>query len=125
MPNINWNANDYKNGFSFVPEYGESVINLITKDKGSRVIDLGCGNGMLTDRLAEKGYDVTGIDDSVDMLELVRKEYPDYTFVKGNAVDFRLNEKADVIFSNAVRAKLYIEDCWIVDYVRIRFITVK
>ena len=23
MPNINWNANDYKNGFSFVPEYGE------------------------------------------------------------------------------------------------------
>lgn len=54
MPNINWNANDYKNGFSFVPEYGESVINLITKDKGSRVIDLGCGNGMLTDKLAEK-----------------------------------------------------------------------
>ena len=83
MPNINWNANDYKNGFSFVPEYGESVINLITKDKGSRVIDLGCGNGMLTDKLAEKGYDVTGIDDSVDMLELARKEYPDYTFVKG------------------------------------------
>ena len=82
MPNINWNANDYKNGFSFVPEYGESVINLITKDKGSRVIDLGCGNGMLTDKLAEKGYDVTGIDDSVDMLELARKEYPDYTFVR-------------------------------------------
>ena len=54
MPNINWNANDYKNGFSFVPEYGESVINLITKDKGSRVIDLGCGNGMLTDKLAER-----------------------------------------------------------------------
>lgn len=73
MSNINWNANDYKNGFSFVPEYGESVINLITKEKGSRVIDLGCGNGMLTDKLAEKGYDVTGIDDSVDMLELARK----------------------------------------------------
>lgn len=80
---------------------------------------------MLTDKLAEKGYDVTGIDDSVDMFELARKEYPDYTFVKGNAVDFRLNEKADVIFSNAVRAKLYIEDCWIVDYVRIRFRAVK
>lgn len=125
MSNINWNANDYKNGFSFVPEYGESVINLITKEKGSRVIDLGCGNGMLTDKLAEKGYDVTGIDDSVDMLELARKEYPDYTFVKGNAVDFRFNEKADVIFSNAVRAKLYIEGCWIVDYVRIRFRAVK
>lgn len=102
MSNINWNANDYKNGFSFVPEYGESVINLITKEKGSRVIDLGCGNGMLTDKLAEKGYDVTGIDDSVDMLELARKEYPDYTFVKGNAVDFNLDKKADVIFSNAV-----------------------
>ena len=73
MPNINWNANDYKNGFSFVPEYGESVINLKTKDKGSRVIDLGCGNGMLTDKLAEKGYHETGIDDSDDMLELARK----------------------------------------------------
>lgn len=165
MPNINWNANDYKNGFSFVPEYGESVINLITKDKGSRVIDLGCGNGMLTDKLAEKGYDVTGIDDSVDMLELARKEYPDYTFVKGNAVEkagFRVeyavlfdrptkqvgdnglanwinmfvkkpfegvNEdiKQEIIEETVekLRAKLYIEDCWIVDYVRIRFRAVK
>ena len=66
------------------------------------MIDLGCGNGMLTDKLAEKGYDVTGIDDSVDMLELARKEYPDYNFVKGNAIDFNLDKKADVIFSNAV-----------------------
>lgn len=36
------------------------------------------------------------------MLELARKEYPDYNFVKGNAIDFNLDKKADVIFSNAV-----------------------
>lgn len=102
MPNINWNAVDYKADFSFVPAYGEAVINLITKQPGCRVIDLGCGNGTLTSTLTKRGYLVTGIDDSEDMLQLAKKEYPDYDFRKGNAVTFKLEEKADVIFSNAV-----------------------
>ena len=54
MPNIDWNASDYQKHFSFVPSYGESVMELLTKPEGAFVVDLGCGNGMLTKKLAEK-----------------------------------------------------------------------
>ena len=70
MPNISWDAAEYKENFSFVPAYGEAVIGLITKQPGSRVIDLGCGNGSLTAHLADRGYLATGIDDSEEMLRL-------------------------------------------------------
>ena len=102
MPKISWDAADYKENFSFVPAYGEAVIDLITKQPESRVIDLGCGNGSLTAHIAERGYIVTGIDDSEEMLRLARKEHPDLSFLQGNAVSFHLEKGVDVIFSNAV-----------------------
>lgn len=64
--NIKWNADKYEKGFSFVHRYGEAVLDMVDLPEGSRMIDLGCGNGALTAKLAEKGYDVIGIDDSAD-----------------------------------------------------------
>lgn len=100
--NITWNAQNYKDNFCFVPQYGENVMELLTVPKGSHVVDLGCGNGTLTKKLAGRGYTVTGIDASSDMLDLARREHPDLTFLEGNALSFTLKEKADAIFSNAV-----------------------
>ena len=34
------------------------------------VLDLGCGTGSMTELLAEKGYDMIGVDLSADMLEI-------------------------------------------------------
>ena len=100
--NIKWNAQNYKDTFDFVPQYGEDVIRLLTVPKGSSIIDLGCGNGTLTKKLADYGYNVTGIDASEDMITLAKKEYPDLTFLQEDALSFKLKEKADAIFSNAV-----------------------
>ena len=102
MPNIEWNASDYQKNFSFVPSYGESVMELLTKPAGAFVVDLGCGNGSLTPRLAAKGYRVLGVDDSEAMLKLAGKDHPELTFCRGNAINFQLEQKADAIFSNAV-----------------------
>lgn len=100
--NIKWNAQNYKDNFHFVSQYGEDVISLLTVLKGSRVIDLGCGNGTLTKKLVEQGYDVIGIDASEDMITFAQKEYPTLSFSQGDALSFKLEEKADAIFSNAV-----------------------
>lgn len=100
--NIHWNAEEYKKHFSFVPQYGTDVFDLITADKGSLLVDLGCGNGTLSKKLAEMGYRVLGVDASEDMLALAKAEYPDLKFISGNALSFTLEQKADVIFSNAV-----------------------
>ncbi len=100
--NIKWDAQNYKEHFSFVPQYGEDVMSLFTKAAGSKVVDLGCGNGSLTPKLAERGYDVVGIDASEEMIALAKQEYPELKFMRGDALSFQLEEKADAIFSNAV-----------------------
>ncbi|MGM9970045.1 MAG: class I SAM-dependent methyltransferase [Anaeroplasma sp.] len=100
--NIKWDSINYKDNFSFVPKYGEDVINLITKPKGSFVLDLGCGNGTLTNKLKELEYNVIGIDASSNMIALAKKTYRDIEFNINDALSFKLKEKADVIFSNAV-----------------------
>ncbi len=39
---------------------------------GKRMLDLGCGTGELALRLAEKGFDVTGVDVSEQMLAIAQ-----------------------------------------------------
>ncbi len=38
------------------------------------VLDLGCGTGTMTELLAERGYDMIGVDNSEDMLEIAREK---------------------------------------------------
>lgn len=100
--NITWDAKGYQDQFQFVPQYGESVLSLLDAPEGSFVVDLGCGNGALTRKLAEKGYRVLGIDASSEMLAAARADNPGLPFCEGDAVTFSLQRPADAIFSNAV-----------------------
>lgn len=72
--NITWNADTYTEEFSFVHQYGNDVAELIDCERGSTIVDLGCGNGALTNRLKNKGFHVIGIDDSCDLLYIARKK---------------------------------------------------
>lgn len=100
--NITWDAKGYTSGFAFVHQYGEGVLDLIDAAPGSHVVDLGCGNGALSEKLIARGYRVTAIDASADMLAQARALHPDIAFVQADATDFTLLEPADAIFSNAV-----------------------
>lgn len=100
--NINWDADKYTSDFSFVHQYGNSVIDLIDADKNSTVLDLGCGNGALSKNLYDKGYIIKGIDASKELLDIAGKNYPDIEFILADATSFTLPEPVDVVFSNAV-----------------------
>lgn len=100
--NIKWDADKYTSDFSFVHQYGNSVTELISADKNSSILDLGCGNGALTKALQDKGYMVKGLDASKELLDIARKNYPDIEFIQADAVSFSVEEPVDVVFSNAV-----------------------
>lgn len=100
--NIAWNAQEYSSNFSFVHEYGKDLLALIDKERVHTALDLGCGNGALTKQLYDMGMSVIGMDASNDMLAKARASFPMVEFVQGDASDFTLSHKVDLVFSNAV-----------------------
>ena len=100
--NIHWNADNYTANFSFVHQYGAGVLELLDAENCRSVLDLGCGNGALSSSLMEKGFQVTGIDASSEMLEIARRNHPGIEFVQADATCFSLPEPVDAVFSNAV-----------------------
>jgi cyclopropane fatty-acyl-phospholipid synthase-like methyltransferase len=48
--------------------------------RGARVLDVGCGSGLLARRLVDADFDVTGVDASPAMIELARTCVPDAHF---------------------------------------------
>jgi ubiquinone/menaquinone biosynthesis C-methylase UbiE len=46
---------------------------------GKKVLEIGCGTGEFTKRIAQTGADITAIDISPDLLEIARKTIPNVT----------------------------------------------
>lgn len=55
-------------------DFLDSEINENESSKTSLVLDLACGTGKIAFRLRDKGYDMTGIDLSEEMLSVAREE---------------------------------------------------
>lgn len=53
-----------------------TVYRLIREGEGRRVLDIGFGTAVLSGRLYQEGYDITGLDFSPRMLELAREKMP-------------------------------------------------
>ena len=100
--NIKWNAEGYTKDFQFVHKYVEDILNLIDAEKCMKILDLGCGNGALTRKIADMGVEAIGMDASMEMLNVAKSNYPELTFMQDNATKFTLDEPVDCIFSNAV-----------------------
>ncbi len=58
-----------------------------------RVLDLCCGSGHVTKELVARGYQVTGVDNSAELIALARREMPGVDFRLQDARDLRLEEK--------------------------------
>jgi len=66
------------------------------------LLDLGCGTGAHAREFARLGWNVTGLDASVDMIELARSRTPagaGVTYLTGQATDFELARKFSAIVS--------------------------
>ncbi len=99
-----WDATAYDHTFSFVTRYGQGVLEDLAVQPGERVLDLGCGTGELTARIAAGGAEVVGLDLDADMIRRAREQHPQLRFEIGDAQAFVRPggiEGFDAVFSNA------------------------
>jgi SAM-dependent methyltransferase len=80
----------------FGPRFHGAVLDILERllfarvNPGARILDVCCGTGRLAGEMARRGYRVTGIDSSADMLALARQNSPECDFVQADARDFDL-----------------------------------
>ena len=66
-----------------------------------KALDIGCGTGIHTQTLANKGAAATGVDIAVGMLAQARKMYSDPIFIQGSAVDLPCSDNQfSTVFSS-------------------------
>src|SRR5580704_7092681 len=68
-----WSAERYAATAHFVPTFGAPVVELLAPQPGEHILDLGCGDGVLTEKIAAAGAAVLGADAAPDMIEAARQ----------------------------------------------------
>ena len=94
-----WQADDYAVKGRFVSELARPVVDLLAPRKGERILDLGCGDGVLTEAIAAYGADVLGADLSEELLEAAAAKGLKVQKVDGHALPFE--DEFDAVFTNA------------------------
>ena len=97
--NQTWNPEAYARNAGFVAQLGEPLIDLLAPQPGERVLDLGCGDGVLTEKLATAGCIVVGVDGSPEQIAAARAKGLDARVADGHNLPF--DGEFDAVFSNA------------------------
>jgi len=95
-----WCAEGYDKNARFVSDLGMPVMELLNAQPGERILDLGCGDGVLTRKLQDIGCDVIGIDSSPELIRAALGLELNVSVQDAYEIDF--NEEFDAVFSNAV-----------------------
>ena len=100
-----WSPADYANNAAFVPALGAAALSLLDPRPGEFILDLGCGDGVLTTRIMAAGARVIGLDASPEMVEAARARGVDAFIADAQALDLARQSLRfgafDAAFSNA------------------------
>lgn len=111
IPKNSWDAVLYEDKHAFVWQYGEDLLKFLNPQPGESILDLGCGTGQLTEKIAQAGAEVMGVDYAHEMIEKARKNYPHIRFDVADARNFQVDKPLDAVFSNAVLHWVKEADC--------------
>ncbi len=87
-------------GFGDYARQAAPVLLQVLRRAGIRdglIVDLGCGSGILAEKLVHSGYEVLGVDLSPAMLRLARRRAPQARFLCGSLLRVELPPCAAVI----------------------------
>lgn len=94
-----WNPALYAAHAGFVPALGAPVLALLAPQLGEHILDLGCGDGVLTAKIVEAGARVVGIDGDAAMVAAARDKGVDARLMDARALAF--TGEFDAVFTNA------------------------
>ena len=94
-----WDPERYAKNARFVADLGAPLVELLAPQAGERILDLGCGDGVLTEKIAATGATVVAVDAAPDMVAAAKARGLDARVVAGQALAFV--REFDAVFSNA------------------------
>jgi trans-aconitate 2-methyltransferase len=99
-----FDGDKYKKASTHQKEWGNKIISELNLIGDENILDLGCGDGVLTKHLSDlvpKGY-VLGIDSSQGMINTAKEiKCANLSFQQLNINDINFVDKFNIIFSNA------------------------
>ena len=95
-----WDTQAYETNGAFVHGLAGGVLEWLSAQPGERILDLGCGDGQLTQRISSAGVWVTGVDASPDMVAAARSRGIAAQEASAELLPFG-NQSFDAVFSNA------------------------
>src|ERR1700756_3142651 len=94
-----WSARRYAETAHFVPALGVPVLELLAPSTDEHILDLGCGDGLLTKKIVAAGARVVAVDAAPDMVAAARARGIDARVMDGQKLTFE--SEFDAVFSNA------------------------
>jgi SAM-dependent methyltransferase len=100
-----WSPTDYAANAAFVPALGGPALELLDPQPGELILDIGCGDGVLTQKIMASGARVIGLDASAEMVEAARGRGVDAFVADAQTLDLESQSlrfgQFDAAFSNA------------------------
>jgi trans-aconitate methyltransferase len=96
-----WDATTYDAAHAYVFTLAADLVDVLAPAPGERILDVGCGTGHLTARIANAGATLIGIDSSADMVARAKANYPTLDFRLADVTALEVDAPFDAVFSNA------------------------
>ncbi|MFP6900962.1 MAG: methyltransferase domain-containing protein, partial [Opitutales bacterium] len=88
MSEQRWDPQQYARNARFVSDLGEPVVDLLGPKKGERILDLGCGDGALTEKIVAVGCLVVAVDGSPEQVAAAKARGLDARVEKAEGLPF-------------------------------------
>lgn len=110
--NVMLDAEQNERIYAAMDKYVGSIAAHLKERGAQRVLDLGCGIGMLANAFVSHGFEYTGVDISDTAVGIASKRNPKARFVVGNIADLPFVEPFDIVIERTVFIHLVKDEYW-------------